>query len=187
MNREEMLKILPQNSVCAEIGVCEGKFSQLILKHNNPKKLFLVDIWGHIALSYIDDNMISNQGHESRFRSVAKNFIEQDNVYLIRSSSNAMADIFPPSFFDWIYVDADHSYEGCKSDLILSNSLVKESGYICGHDYSRTFPGVIQAVDEFVKENNYILTLITSGDKHASYLISKTVDSDLKIKEKFNG
>ena len=48
---------------------------------------------------------------------------------------------------DFIYIDANHTYEGCKSDIqtaLLWNGLK----LIGGHDYAGWCPGVIQAVDE---------------------------------------
>jgi hypothetical protein len=44
--REELLRILPQNGIVAELGVDEGGFSQMILSINKPKKLHLIDSWG---------------------------------------------------------------------------------------------------------------------------------------------
>jgi tRNA splicing ligase len=116
MNRIELLKLMPANSICAEIGVCEGEYSQHIVDIAQPSRLFLVDIWGHISLSYHDHNMVDHSKHETRFQMVAKKFIDCPNVYLLRTLSTSLENIFPEKFFDWIYIDADHSYEGCKKD-----------------------------------------------------------------------
>ena len=44
-DREWLLKRLPKRSVCAEIGVYEGRFSELILRIARPRKLHLIDPW----------------------------------------------------------------------------------------------------------------------------------------------
>jgi hypothetical protein len=52
---------------------------------------------------------------------------------------------------DICFIDADHSYEGCKADILNFRELVKEGGLICGHDYGTdqfSWVGVRQAVDE---------------------------------------
>jgi predicted O-methyltransferase YrrM len=59
--------------------------------------------------------------------------------------------------FDVVFIDGDHSYEGCKRDLVVAYSKVKPNGYILGHDYELNMKkaqtawefGVRQAVDEF--------------------------------------
>jgi hypothetical protein len=183
MKRHELLKVLPKNSIGAEVGVCEGDYSELILNTVEPSKLFLVDIWGHISLSYNDHNMVSNQEHETRFQYVTKRFLNYPNAYIVRSLSNAMPQIFPENYFDWIYIDADHSYEGCKRDLNIAKKLVKTKGYILGHDYNWKFQGVVDSVNEFVAENKFYLSFV-SADKNPTYLITRSAEDDATIKEK---
>ena len=59
---------------------------------------------------------------------------------------------------DWIYVDGDHSYEGCLSDLENSLKAVKPGGLILGDDYGWpnskwNKPGVTKAVNEFINKH----------------------------------
>lgn len=51
-----------------------------------------------------------------------------------------------PGYFDFIFIDADHSYAGCAGDIEAYRPLVAPGGLIAGHDYH--WPGVRQAVDE---------------------------------------
>ena len=60
--------------------------------------------------------------------------------------------------YDWIYVDGDHGYEGCKRDLDNALKCIRVGGMIMGDDYF--WPGagwgkegVTRAVDDFIKEN----------------------------------
>uniref|UniRef100_A0A914D901 Class I SAM-dependent methyltransferase n=1 Tax=Acrobeloides nanus TaxID=290746 RepID=A0A914D901_9BILA len=39
-------------------------------------------------------------------------------------------------FADIIFIDADHSYEGCKRDLELFYPLLKKHGIMYGDDYN---------------------------------------------------
>lgn len=183
MNRNELLSVLPRESIGAEIGVCMGDYSKVILDVVNPKKLFLVDVWGHISLSYNDHLMADNIEQEKRFQHVTKQFLNFSNVYVVRTMSSNMPGIFPENFFDWIYIDGDHSYEGCKLDLNIAKKLVKENGYILGHDYNYKFQGVVDSVNQFVEENGYYLSFITR-DKNPTYLISRSLKDDQMIKEK---
>jgi hypothetical protein len=56
-----------------------------------------------------------------------------------------------------IYVDGDHTYEGCKKDLEIAYYKIKKGGFLMGHDYEMNMKkaknayafGVRRAVDEF--------------------------------------
>lgn len=49
---------------------------------------------------------------------------------------------------DLVFIDADHTYEGCRDDIRLWTPHVRPGGILCGHDYGDQFPGVKKAVDE---------------------------------------
>jgi len=65
---------------------------------------------------------------------------------------------FPDGYFDLVFIDAEHSYEGVKQDIQLWKPLLKSKGILCGHDYhgqyGARYPGVKQAVDELLGEEN---------------------------------
>ncbi len=54
--------------------------------------------------------------------------------------------------WDFIFIDADHSYETVKRDIELWRPRVRRGGILAFHDYSDepecAYPGVKQAVDE---------------------------------------
>lgn len=51
---------------------------------------------------------------------------------------------------DLVFIDADHTYEGCKADILAYQPLVApKRGILAGHDYGeKAHPGVKRAVDE---------------------------------------
>lgn len=51
------------------------------------------------------------------------------------STSAMVINAFPDNYFDFVYVDGDHSYKGSKSDLRNYYAKVKRGGVIAGHDY----------------------------------------------------
>lgn len=51
---------------------------------------------------------------------------------------------------DFVFFDSDHSYDGTKAALLAYLPKMKSGGVIAGDDYSKRFPGVIQAVDEVI-------------------------------------
>lgn len=66
---------------------------------------------------------------------------------IVRGSSVEMARKYDDQYFDFVYLDADHSYESVKSDILAWRSKIKVGGWLCGHDYN-VFPGVNKAVNE---------------------------------------
>ena len=63
----------------------------------------------------------------------------------VDAARNSPAWRVPPWF---VFVDADHSYEGVKADIAAWLPLMAKGGILAGHDYDPQFPGVIKAVDE---------------------------------------
>ena len=63
---------------------------------------------------------------------------------LIRAPSIEAAEMVTPA--EVVFIDADHSYESCNNDIKAWKPLAKN--IISGHDYSKNWPGVIQAVNE---------------------------------------
>ncbi len=57
--------------------------------------------------------------------------------------------LFPGEQVDFVYIDADHRYEGCKADIEAWWPKVKPGGILAGHDYAGEYIGVVHAVDEF--------------------------------------
>lgn len=56
---------------------------------------------------------------------------------------------------DVIFIDGDHTYEGCKKDIENWYPQMGEHGVMCFHDCDATSPGVVQAVEEFVAEHKF--------------------------------
>jgi predicted O-methyltransferase YrrM len=50
--------------------------------------------------------------------------------------------------FDFVYIDGMHTYEQVKKDIANYLPLIKEGGFIAGHDYVPGFQGVMDAVNE---------------------------------------
>jgi hypothetical protein len=175
MNRSELLKTLPKNLVWAELGVFLGDFSKEIYSITNPKKLYLVDIF--------PDNMISGDKdgdniRELDIRNVPNELTEHfkdENVIIVKSTTKDFLEqkLRDNEKIDAVYIDADHSYEAVKSDLYLSYEVVKNGGFICGHDYSAEhFFGVFRAVNEFCLDKNLKIDILSS-DKLPSFIIKK--------------
>jgi hypothetical protein len=148
-NEKNILKFLVSKSRNAvEIGSWKGKSTKVLLE-NCQGMVYAVDHWkgspdditGEIIEENIYDEFIKNVGF-------------YPNLKILKGSSLDMVHQFNGNRADLIYIDADHSYEGCKSDI--EAWLPKCSKIICGHDYTDSFPGVIKAVKEKFEKVNVI-------------------------------
>lgn len=175
ISREEMLDMLPKNGVVAEIGVDQGKFSEKILEINQPRKLHLVDMWGTKRYS-----QTKRQGVENKF----KDKIKDKSIEINLGLSTEVVDSFADDYFDWIYIDTNHSYKTTYEELEKYSSKVKKGGVIAGHDYiignwnGMVRYGVIEAVYEFcIKYNWQILYLTAENQENPSFAIKRMSDS----------
>lgn len=159
LNRLLMLEKMEKNGVVAEIGVDEGKFSQLIHKKVKPAKFHLIDMWG------------TDRFHDGKFEAVKTYFseeIEEGTVQIHKTMSTKAAHDFADEYFDWIYIDTDHSYETTRDELKLYAPKMKPGGIMAGHDYrmgnwvSSYRYGVIEAVHEFCVNHDWELVYLTA-------------------------
>lgn len=123
------------NGVGVEIGVLRGDYSKMILEEWKNGKLYLVDTWRHIS-EYVDMNGRDDQYHYDCMVETAKNIKQyQNRAHMIRMGSVDASKLFPDEYFDFIYIDADHSYEAVKKDLEVWWPKIKRGGVFSGDDF----------------------------------------------------
>ncbi|HEY1427671.1 MAG TPA: class I SAM-dependent methyltransferase [Caulobacteraceae bacterium] len=139
-DRVAMLDLAPKGGVCAEVGVFLGDFSQAILERNQPSRLHLIDI----EQRFLD-------GARARF----PDDVASGRVSLDLGDSSTILRSMPEAYFDWVYIDGDHTYEGCKKDIEAAADRLKPGGLILLNDYvffgAADFCkyGVMEVVNEF--------------------------------------
>jgi hypothetical protein len=177
--RTEMIReYCKEGDVICEIGVFLGEFAQVFLE-TKPSKLVLIDPWqGHVGSGDQDGNNFQMYNLDDVYTHISKKAENISCIDVRRGFSGNILQQFPDNTFDFIYIDGDHSYEGCKTDLQLSYQKIKPNGIIAGHDYEMNMTkaknyynfGVKQAVDEFC--SMYGLTILAKGmDGCVSYAI----------------
>lgn len=150
-----------------EIGVFAGNMSRALLQNDNLF-LYMVDAWEGDGASYtegaVDWNATLSQDAQDSYMHDAErrtNFASSRRR-IIKARSAAAAAAFDDGSLDFVFIDADHTYTGCKTDIDAWLPKLKNGGLLCGHDYKNTevpFDGVDQAVDEFAKETGLNLEL----------------------------
>ena len=169
--REELVQKLPPGVVCAEIGVFEGEFSDFIHRTVRPSLLYLVDLFqGPMISGDKNGENIKTIQLEHSYQALLAKYHSNPEISLFRGRSELFLSLLPDNHLDFIYIDGDHQYAGCRSDLELARKKVKRGGVIAGHDYCPQFPGVMRAVDEFSAHHG-LTPEFTSEDRCASYWI----------------
>ena len=111
----ELLKLLDDNDmrtagrVGLEVGVWQGGFSKAQLR-NSSHELHLVDSWRHLA-SWNKPYNVNDESFESNYRMVLQLQREfgSRRVQIHRNRSQEAAPTFDDNFFDYIYIDGDHT------------------------------------------------------------------------------
>lgn len=129
--------------VGVELGVFKGVNAERLLSMLNIECLHLVDLW--ITPDCLKDKY-DYEEHEKIVREKFRSYLE---ILIFKMDTVKASEIFKDESLDLVYVDANHSYAGCKGDNEAWYPKVKKGGIMCGHDYYAC-EGVRRAVDEFI-------------------------------------
>lgn len=147
-------------STYLEIGVREGNTFSPRTSIVTEKSV-AIDCWDLYQTAAQNDMGRGRKEAQAQYEKLAKSFKNNPKVEIIRSFSNNKEIInkFENNYFDIIFIDGDHSYEGAKEDL--NNWWSKCNTLFCGHDYmlektvwNGVECGVKKAVDEFVTQHS---------------------------------
>ena len=135
-----------EREVGVEIGVRDAFSSNEVISRTTIKKLYGIDI--------------ADSGNGRKLEE------ETEGRYtFVQGRSHDMSDMFNNDSLDFVFVDGDHSYKGCKADIEAWWPKLKKGGIMSGDDYGHTYNpsegkyGVVEAVEEFAKENNLKCTV----------------------------
>lgn len=170
VNRVELVKycktVLGVNSPrVAELGVFKGNFSDILIDIFHPDKLYLLDTF-HLA-DYIAGEFTADK----HMQYIQKKYAGNSNVVLMQGLSYEKLSMFPNNYLDYIYVDADHTYEGVKKDIEVAYQKVKHGGIIQFNDYTNYSIcdhmefGVLYAVNEFLESHPDVVIIGLSLDR----------------------
>jgi hypothetical protein len=130
-NRKHLTTILnnhKMNGYGVEIGVKHGIFSQHLLSDWKCEKLYLVDPWEKQDDGVYDE---THHDHENDLSVCINNLKRYVGKYeIIKDYSYNTYSRFPDEYFDFIYIDGNHSYDAVKDDLIKWYPKLKKGGLI---------------------------------------------------------
>jgi predicted O-methyltransferase YrrM len=161
--------LIPQGGRYLEVGsfmglsaaaICSG----LIANNNTTAKVYCVDTWRGSEEHQSRQEIKDNQLYQIFIGNLTKAELIDFIVPIKKDSVEAAAD-FPDGDFDMIFIDGDHSYQGCLKDLEAWYPKLKKEGVFIGHDASPTC-GVPQALKEFCEKIGASATIIPPPECH---------------------
>lgn len=176
-SRAQLLEMVRGDSRCVEVGVWKGEFSKEILDRVNPKELHLIDPWKfqlEYSSRWYGGSVARNQKDMDKiYDRVVDSFRNNKRVVIHRKYSDKAAEELKNGYFDFIYLDGNHSYEYVTKDLERYFQKIKKGGILAGDDYFRFSKlldfGVKKAVDEFVKKRK--LKMIKLGKQFVIHIV----------------
>jgi predicted O-methyltransferase YrrM len=111
-----------------------------LLKHCPDLVLIGVDCWAD-GLGHQDLNLA-----ERMVREGAKSYGRR--AHIIKGWTVPVAASIADESLDFVFVDANHSYDSVREDLLAWMPKVKPGGWVMGHDIN--WPSVKQAADELI-------------------------------------
>jgi hypothetical protein len=155
----DRIKDIP-NPIGAEIGVHRGECSAHLLEMHHGLKLHMIDMWS--------PNTYAGKGDDAAtepYRKIYEKECEQNyktacavadkykmSAYILRGGSLEAVKWVMDNTLDFAFIDASHSYEDVKADILAWLPKIKKGGYLFCHDYG-LFEGVTRAVTEMFTFN----------------------------------
>ena len=128
--KKQALKVL-------EVGSWGGASSYIlssILKTLNKKnRLFCMDTWQGTP-NTTSHNIAKFDDMYTHFRNVMRYFDVDDIITPIVAESNVGFDIIHDHIFDFIFIDAAHTYSGVQADINEAEKKLNYRGILIGHD-----------------------------------------------------
>jgi len=149
---KEILKRIGKHAIGAEIGVWNGENAGQLLDGNDTLWLACIDQWKANDSEYIkskDGKSKLSQKEFDKARETAYHRLKEykGRCWIIPLPSAEAIDLFEGKMFDFVFIDANHSYESVKQDIATWKPVIRQGGWIGGHDY-QVYHGVKKAVDE---------------------------------------
>lgn len=155
--------------VIAEIGVAFGDFSRLMLDRFCPARFDAFDTYGmhQWEKTWGGGGMrdaLAGKTHSEFYRDRFASEIAEGLVNMIEGDSSAMLSALPDFFYDLIYIDGAHDYEGVRKDAAVAVKKIKANGLLIFNDYimhdhiTDTPYGVVPVVNDLCLNHNWRIT-----------------------------
>ena len=132
----------------AELGVWRGRTFLHVLKRNPRLTLIGVDLWAPQPQNDGPEDYLDwpHEENERLVREGAAAF--GDRAVIHKMTTTEAATLVDDESLDFVFIDADHSSEAVRNDIITWMPKVKSTGMVMGHDIN--WPTVHVIADELL-------------------------------------
>lgn len=128
-----------------EVGSWKGKSASFmtveIINSGKNIRFDCVDTWLGSPENANDQDVINN----TLFSSFLNNMSPVSNYYnAVRLSSLEASKLYDDKSLDFVFIDANHSYEEVKKDILAWKEKIKPGGILAGHDFSAVEAAVVE-------------------------------------------
>jgi hypothetical protein len=165
----EILQRIKAERIC-EVGVRAGDHLRELLAPC-VKEAVAVDIWEETGKRSENDECFSQEELDEQCVAVGK--IDR-RIIIDRTPSILASQHYEDGWFDFVYIDADHTESAIAADLRVWWPKVRRGGVLAGHDFyditaickdgSLLVFGIVGAVKQFVSENGLEIFTDSDGD-----------------------
>jgi len=190
MQREELPFLCKKNNMIGvEIGVEYAPYSKYLLKTGLFNFFYCVDSWDDTFYDVLDGDgnpLKLTINSDLNYEIAKSNLNEFDNVITLRKPSIDAVNDFEDGYFDFIYIDSNHTYDNVLMDVSMWWSKLKVGGMMCGDDYIDGYDdveynnkkykaifGVKSAIDCFCSIMKLSINVIYPTDRYPNWYIIK--------------
>jgi cephalosporin hydroxylase len=147
-----MVEEAKDGSLFIEVGSWKGQSASFMgVEIVNSGKLidfWCVDTWAGSPELMVDPDVVAGTLQDVFLRNTKP---VAGQIHALKEESVKAASILKDEVCDFVYIDADHSYEAVKADIEAWLPKVKVKGVLAGDD--RTAGGVAEALAELLPEH----------------------------------
>lgn len=119
----------------AEIGVAFGDFSQIILDLLAPVNFDAYDLFNFHEVPELAKRL-GGKPHAAFYADRFRDEVDSGCMRLFVGDSSTELRRAPDGYYDMIYIDGDHSYEGVKRDTDVALEKLRPDGILIFNDYT---------------------------------------------------
>ncbi|HEY9026689.1 MAG TPA: class I SAM-dependent methyltransferase, partial [Burkholderiaceae bacterium] len=157
--RTWILNYVPRGDVGIEVGVGRGRFSEVLLTHMKPRRVYFFDAWTLNGAPQAVPGSVAGdiarqeaQWRTERFAEVERHFVESTFPLGVQRVTEPV---------DWIYIDATNDVDVALAQLQACEKLLKPKGILAGDNWwpnpKSPLNAVFQAVNKFIRMGKFEL------------------------------
>jgi len=151
MTYKGLMQQVPMNGIVVELGCWKGRSICSVAEVIRERNLNVILVDTFKGTQTIEEKSYFKEAETEDIRQLLNDnlyaFGIRDYATVLEDTTNNVVERID-GLIDFVFIDADHSYEAVKTDITNWLPKVKSGGMIAGHDFGR--PEVKRAISETI-------------------------------------